>query len=56
MVAEPDAEKGEVVRAFIVRKPGAELDEPALMASRSRNATVLVHHRDLSFYDRVGAA
>jgi len=31
-------------------------DEPALMASRSRNATVLVHHRDLSFYDRVGAA
>jgi transposase len=29
--------------------------EPALMASRSRNAGVLVHHRDLSFYDRVGA-
>ena len=31
-------------------------EEPALMASRSRNAGVLVHHRDLSFYDRVGAA
>ena len=31
-------------------------DEPALMASRSRNASVMVHHRDLSFYDRVGAA
>ena len=31
-------------------------EEPALMASRSRNASVMVHHRDLSFYDRVGAA
>lgn len=31
-------------------------EEPALMASRSRNAGVMVHHRDLSFYDRVGAA
>lgn len=30
--------------------------EPPLMASRSANAGVLVHHRDLSFYDRVGAA
>jgi len=30
--------------------------EPALMASRSRNAGVMVHHRELSFYDRVGAA
>ena len=27
-----------------------------LMASRSRNASVTVHHRDLAFYDRVGAA
>jgi transposase len=31
-------------------------EEPALIASRSRNAGVMVHHRDLSFYDRVGAA
>jgi transposase len=31
-------------------------EEPALMASRSRNALVVVHHRDLAFYDRVGAA
>jgi len=31
-------------------------EEATLMASRSRNAGVLVHHRDLSFYDRVGAA
>ena len=31
-------------------------DEPALIASRSRNALVVVHHRDLSFYHRVGAA
>ena len=30
--------------------------EPTLMASRSRNAGVMVHHRDLAFYDRVGAA
>ena len=31
-------------------------EEPALIASRSRNAGVMVHHRDLAFYDRVGAA
>ena len=31
-------------------------EEPTLMASRSRNAGVLVHHRNLSFYDQVGAA
>lgn len=32
------------------------IKDEQLIASRSRNATVLVHHRDLSFYDRVGAA
>jgi transposase len=31
-------------------------EEPALIASRSRNALTVVHHRDLAFYDRVGAA
>ena len=32
------------------------IKEDQLIASRSRNAGVMVHHRDLSFYDRVGAA
>lgn len=31
-------------------------EEPTVMASRSKNAGVMVHHRDLAFYDRVGAA
>jgi len=34
----------------------APIKEEQLIASRSRNAGVLVHHRDLAFYDRVGAA
>ena len=32
VVAQPDAEKGEVVKAFIVRKPGAVLEADALIA------------------------
>jgi long-chain acyl-CoA synthetase len=32
VVAQPDAEKGEVVKAFIVRKPGATLEADALVA------------------------
>ena len=32
VLGEPDAEKGEVVKAFIVTKPGAELDAEALVA------------------------
>ena len=34
----------------------APIKDEQLIASRSRNALVVVHHRDLSFYDRVGAA
>ena len=34
----------------------APVREEQIMASRSRNASVLVHHRDLTLYDRVGAA
>ena len=32
VLAEPDADKGEVVKAFIVKKPGTELDADALVA------------------------
>ncbi|WP_093382687.1 AMP-binding protein [Variovorax sp. OV329] len=32
VVAQPDADKGEVVKAFIVSKPGAQVDEPQLIA------------------------
>ena len=48
----PDGRDSETSNEVIVSLK----EEPTLMASRSRNAGVMVHHRDLSFYDRVGAA
>ena len=43
VLAEPDADKGEVVKAFIVRKPGAELTADELIAwSRDNMATYKV--------------
>ena len=43
VLAEPDAEKGEVVKAFIVKKPGAELAADELIAwSRDNMATYKV--------------
>lgn len=43
MLAEPDADKGEVVKAFIVTKPGAALAADALIAwSRDNMATYKV--------------
>ena len=34
----------------------APIRDEQLIASRSKNALIVVHHRDLAFYDRVGAA
>ena len=51
VVAQPDAEKGEVVKAFIVRKPGAELDAEALMAWSRDNMASYKAPRAVRFID-----
>ncbi|MDM0010929.1 AMP-binding protein [Variovorax sp. J22P168] len=50
-IAQPDAEKGEVVKAFIVRKAGAELDAAALMAWSRDNMASYKAPRAVSFID-----
>ena len=45
----PDAEKGEVVQAFIVRKPGAEIDEAALIAWAREHMAVYKAPRHVRF-------
>ncbi|MDM0026887.1 AMP-binding protein [Variovorax saccharolyticus] len=51
VIARPDAEKGEVVKAFIVRKPGAELDADALIAWSRDNMASYKAPRAVSFID-----
>ena len=51
----PDAEKGEVVRAFIVRKPGAELDEAGLIAWSRENMAAYKAPRSVRFIDALPA-
>ncbi|MDM0033104.1 AMP-binding protein [Variovorax sp. J22P271] len=51
VIAQPDAEKGEVVKAFIVRKPGAELDADALMAWSRDNMASYKAPRAVRFID-----
>jgi long-chain acyl-CoA synthetase len=51
----PDAEKGEVVKAFIVRKPGAELDEAALVAWCRDNMAAYKVPRAVRFLDALPA-
>ncbi|MDB5731266.1 MAG: putative ligase [Variovorax sp.] len=51
VVAEPDAEKGEVVKAYIVRKPGAELDAEALVAWARDNMASYKAPRHVRFID-----
>ncbi len=50
-----DAEKGEVVRAFIVRKPGAEIDEAALVAWSRENMATYKAPRSVRFIDALPA-
>ncbi|GAB1385523.1 AMP-binding protein [Melaminivora sp.] len=49
VIGVPDADKGEVVRAFIVKKPGQEVDEPALIAWCRENMAAYKAPRELRF-------
>ncbi|MDH6591568.1 long-chain acyl-CoA synthetase [Variovorax sp. TBS-050B] len=51
VIAEPDAEKGEVVKAFIVRKPGAALEAEALIAWARDNMASYKAPRTVRFID-----
>jgi long-chain acyl-CoA synthetase len=51
VIAQPDAEKGEVVKAFIVRKPGIALDADALMAWARDNMASYKAPRAVRFID-----
>jgi long-chain acyl-CoA synthetase len=51
VVAQPDAEKGEVVKAFVVKKPGAELDADALIAWSRENMASYKAPRAVRFID-----
>ncbi|HEY2256800.1 MAG TPA: AMP-binding protein, partial [Variovorax sp.] len=51
VVALPDARKGEVVKAFVVRKPGAALDADALIAWARDNMADYKAPRAVSFID-----
>ena len=51
VIAQPDADKGEVVKAFIVKKPGAELDADALIAWSRENMASYKAPRSVRFID-----
>ncbi|HSV58538.1 MAG TPA: AMP-binding protein [Variovorax sp.] len=51
VIAQPDAEKGEVVKAFIVKKAGAQLDEAELTAWARENMAPYKTPRVVRFID-----
>ena len=55
VIAQPDAEKGEVVKAFIVKKPGAQLDEAGLIAWSRENMAPYKTPRAVRFIDALPA-
>ncbi|RYF75306.1 MAG: AMP-dependent synthetase, partial [Comamonadaceae bacterium] len=55
VLAQPDAEKGEVVKAFIVKKPGAELTAEALIAWARENMAPYKTPRHVRFIDALPA-
>lgn len=55
VIAQPDAEKGEVVKAFIVRKPGAEATPEAIMAWSRDNMAPYKVPRQVRFIDALPA-
>lgn len=55
VIGVPDATKGEVVRAFIVRKPGHELGADALIAWARENMSAYKAPREVRFIDQLPA-
>ena len=55
VIAQPDPEKGEVVKAFIVKKPGADVDAAALIAWSRENMAPYKTPRTVSFIDALPA-
>ena len=51
----PDAQKGEVVRAFIVRKPGQSVEADALLAWCKEHMASYKAPRELRFIDALPA-
>ena len=55
VIGVPDAEKGEVVRAFIVKKPGQEVDAAALVAWCRENMAPYKAPREVRFMEALPA-
>lgn len=55
VIAQPDAEKGEVVKAFIVKKPGTDVTADELMAWSRQNMANYKAPRHVSFIDALPA-
>jgi long-chain acyl-CoA synthetase len=55
VIGVPDATKGEVVRAFVVRKPGHELDADSLMAWARDNMSAYKVPREVRFVEQLPA-
>jgi long-chain acyl-CoA synthetase len=55
VIGVPDATKGEVIRAFIVRKPGQHLDADVLIAWARDNMSAYKAPRDVRFVDQLPA-
>ena len=55
VIGVPDAEKGEVVRAFIVKKPGQEVDAGTLVAWCRENMAPYKAPREVRFMDALPA-
>ncbi|QTD45144.1 AMP-binding protein [Ottowia testudinis] len=55
VLAEPDADKGEVVKAFVVRKPGAEVSAEELIAWSRDNMAAYKVPKHVEFIDALPA-
>jgi long-chain acyl-CoA synthetase len=55
VIGVPDATKGEIVRAFVVRKPGLELDADSLIAWSRENMAAYKAPREVRFIDQLPA-
>jgi long-chain acyl-CoA synthetase len=55
VIGVPDPTKGEVVRAFIVKKPGQEVDEASLIAWSRDNMSAYRAPREVRFIDALPA-